>query len=96
MSMQQYSSALYSMMTECAFGFILESEVEAEEGGWYAGRQEALSIQKSNRIQIFPLMSIQDPEPHEICMICEMLPLIFKDRKIFPLLLTKPLWHFCK
>ena len=28
------TTALYSMMTEYPFGFILESEVEAEEGGW--------------------------------------------------------------
>ena len=45
------TTTLYSMITECPLGFILESEVEAEEGGWYGGRQEeALSIQKSNRI----------------------------------------------
>ena len=40
------------MPIERPLGFILESqvEVEAEEGRWYGGRQEALSIQKSNRI----------------------------------------------
>ena len=44
------TTTLYSMITECPLGFFLESEVEAEEDGWYGGRQEALSIQKSNRI----------------------------------------------
>ena len=41
------------MMTECPFGFYLESEVEAEEeGGWYGGRQEA-NAQKVS--QVWPM-----------------------------------------